>query len=149
MRMPVLFYWSGGKDSAMALHLLLQNPDFEVISLLTSVTEEYHRINMRGVPPQCVNSIYGARMGEALLRFRDRGVRHVAFGDIFLEDLRAYREEKLAQVQMSAISPIWKVDTCESTGRFSERRVPRHHRLHRSRKARSLFCDKGIGRFFL
>jgi diphthamide synthase (EF-2-diphthine--ammonia ligase) len=101
MRMPVLFSWSGGKDSAMALHSLRQNPDFEVITLLTTVTEGLERISMHGVrrellhqqaesiglpleevliPPQCVNPVYEARMGEVLSRFRDRGVSHVAFG---------------------------------------------------------------------
>jgi uncharacterized protein (TIGR00290 family) len=139
MRMPVLFSWSGGKDSAMALHSLRQNPDFEVIALLTTVTEGYERISMHGVrrellhrqadsiglpleevriPPQCVNPVYEARMGEVVLRFRDRGVRHVAFGDIFLEDLRAYREQKLVAADMTALFPIWKVDTRELAARF-------------------------------
>jgi uncharacterized protein (TIGR00290 family) len=139
MRMPVLFSWSGGKDSAMALHSLLQNPAFEVIALLTTVTEGYERISMHGVrrellhrqaesiglpleevriPPQCVNPVYEARMGEVVLRFRDRGVRHVAFGDIFLEDLRAYREQKLVAADMTALFPIWKVDTRELAARF-------------------------------
>jgi uncharacterized protein (TIGR00290 family) len=139
MRTPVLFSWSGGKDSAMALHSLLQNPDFEVIALLTTITEGYDRISMHGVrrellhrqaesiglpleevriPPQCVNPVYEARMGETVLRFRDRGVRHVAFGDIFLEDLRAYREQKLVAADMTALFPIWKLDTRELAARF-------------------------------
>jgi uncharacterized protein (TIGR00290 family) len=139
MRTPVLFSWSGGKDSAMALHSLLQNPDFEVIALLTTVTEGYERISMHGVrrellhrqaesiglpleevriPPQCVNPVYEARMGETVLRFLDRGVRHVGFGDIFLEDLRAYREQKLLAADMTALFPIWKIDTRELVARF-------------------------------
>jgi uncharacterized protein (TIGR00290 family) len=139
MRAPVLFSWSGGKDSAMALHSLRQNPGFEVIALLTTVTEGYERISMHGVrrellhrqaesiglpveevciPQQCVNPEYEARMAEAVLRFRDRGVRHVGFGDIFLEDLRAYREQKLVGADMTAIFPIWKVDTRELAARF-------------------------------
>jgi uncharacterized protein (TIGR00290 family) len=139
MRAPVLFSWSGGKDSAMALHALRQNPDFEVIALLTTVTEGYERISMHGVrrellhrqaesvglpveevriPPQCANPIYEERMGRAVLRFRDRGVRHVGFGDIFLEDLRAYREQKLLGADMTALFPIWKVDTRELAARF-------------------------------
>jgi uncharacterized protein (TIGR00290 family) len=139
MRAPVLFSWSGGKDSAMALHSLLQNPDFEVIGLLTTVTEGYERISMHGVrrellhrqaesiglpveevriPPQCLNPVYEARMGETVLRFRDRGVRHVGFGDIFLEDLRAYREQKLVAADMTALFPIWKIDTRALVARF-------------------------------
>ena len=123
----------------MALHSLLQNPGFEVIALLTTVTEGYERISMHGVrrellhrqaesiglpleevriPPQCVNPVYEARMGETVLRFRDRGVRHVGFGDIFLEDLRAYREQKLVTADMTALFPIWKIDTRELVARF-------------------------------
>ena len=123
----------------MALHSLLHNPAFEVLALLTTVTETFDRISMHGVrrellhlqaesiglpveevriPPACVNSIYEARMAEAVLRFRNRGVLHVGFGDIFLEDLRAYRETKLLQADMTAIFPIWKVDTRELAARF-------------------------------
>jgi uncharacterized protein (TIGR00290 family) len=139
MPVPVLFSWSGGKDGAVALHSLLGNRKFEVVSLLTTVTEGYERISMHGVrlellrlqaesiglpveelriPPQCPNTVYETRMAETVLRFRDRGVFHVAFGDIFLEDLRAYREEKLARANMSALFPIWKVDTGELAARF-------------------------------
>jgi uncharacterized protein (TIGR00290 family) len=131
---PIVFCWSGGKDSAMALYVLLQQPDVRVVALLTTVTEGYERISMHGVrrellerqvesiglplhevriPPQCVNPIYEARMEEALRLHYDRGVRNVAFGDIFLEDLRAYREKNLARVGMTALFPIWKRDTRE------------------------------------
>ena len=131
-REPILFCWSGGKDSAMALHVLLQREDVRVVALLTTVTEGYERISMHGVrrellelqaysiglplhevriPPQCVNLVYEARMEEALRVYLDRGVRTVAFGDIFLEDLRAYREKNLARVSMTALFPIWKRDT--------------------------------------
>ena len=131
---PILFCWSGGKDSAMALHTLLQRSDIHIAALLTTVTEGYERISMHGVrrellerqaqsiglplhevriPPQCVNPIYEARMEEALRVYFESGVRKVAFGDIFLEDLRAYREKNLARVGMTAIFPIWKRDTRE------------------------------------
>jgi uncharacterized protein (TIGR00290 family) len=139
MATPLVFSWSGGKDSAMALHLLLGDPHFEVVSLLTTVTEGYERISMHGVrkallrlqadsiglpvhevriPPGCANAVYESRMAEAVLRFRQRGVLHFGFGDIFLEDLRAYREEKLLQANMTAIFPIWKVNTRELAARF-------------------------------
>jgi uncharacterized protein (TIGR00290 family) len=131
---PILFCWSGGKDSAMALHALLQQKHFEVVALLTTVTETYNRIAMHGVrrellqqqaeslclplhevfiPPQCVNPIYEARMEAALRLFYNQGVRKFAFGDIFLEDLRAYREKNLARMGMTALFPIWKRDTRE------------------------------------
>jgi len=131
---PILFCWSGGKDSAMALYTLLLEKQFQVAALLTTVTEGYDRIAMHGVrrellhrqaeslrlplhevsiPPQCINPIYEARMEQALRRFYDQGVRKVAFGDIFLEDLRAYREKNLARIGMVALFPLWKRDTRE------------------------------------
>jgi uncharacterized protein (TIGR00290 family) len=128
----VLFCWSGGKDSAMALHALRAVPDSRITALLTTITEEYGRISMHGVrrallerqaeslglplhavliPPHCLNATYEERMKEALLEHLALGVRRVAFGDIFLEDLRAYRERNLALLQMEAVFPIWKRDT--------------------------------------
>jgi uncharacterized protein (TIGR00290 family) len=139
MSEPILFCWSGGKDSAMALHALLQQPDVHVVALLTTVTDEYNRISMHGVrrelllcqaesialplhevriPPQCVNPIYEARMEEALRIHYANGVRTVAFGDIFLEDLRAWREKNLARIGMTAVFPIWKRDTRELIRHF-------------------------------
>jgi uncharacterized protein (TIGR00290 family) len=131
---PILFCWSGGKDSAMALHTLLEQKQYQVAALLTTVTEGYERISMHGVrcellrqqaqsiglplhevriPPNCSNAIYEARMEEALAAHYANGVRMVAFGDIFLEDLRAYREKNLALIGMTALFPIWKRDTRE------------------------------------
>lgn len=139
---PVLFCWSGGKDSALALHTLVQRDDVRVAALLTTVTEGYERISMHGVrrellwrqaesiglplqevliPPHCVNPVYEARMEEALRKFWNEGVRRAAFGDIFLEDLRAYREKNLARIGMSAIFPIWKRDTRELADEFCKK----------------------------
>jgi uncharacterized protein (TIGR00290 family) len=136
---PILFCWSGGKDSAMALHALRQKGDFRIAALLTTVTEGYERISMHGVrrqlleqqaasigvplhqvriPPQCVNPVYEARMEEALRLHYENGVRKVAFGDIFLQDLREYREKNLARMGMTAMFPIWKRDTRELIGCF-------------------------------
>jgi diphthamide synthase (EF-2-diphthine--ammonia ligase) len=123
----VLFCWSGGKDSAMALHALQSAQSHRVTALLTTVTEEFDRISMHGVrrallerqaesiglplhavliPPQCVNATYESRMNEALNEHLGRGVRRVAFGDIFLEDLRIYREQNLARIGMEALFPL-------------------------------------------
>jgi uncharacterized protein (TIGR00290 family) len=142
-REPILFCWSGGKDSAMAFHTLLQQKQFRVVSLLTTVTETYDRIAMHGVrrellqrqaqsiglplhevfiPPQCANPIYEARMEEAVRLFYNQGVRTVAFGDIFLEDLRTYREKNLARMGMAAVFPIWKRDTRDLIRHFHEQR---------------------------
>lgn len=139
MRRPIVFCWSGGKDSALALHALQQNPDYEVVALLTTVTEGYDRISMHGVrrellhqqaeslrlpleevfiPPQCANSIYESRMAEMMTRLQDRGIRHFAFGDIFLRDLRAYREQNLRKIGAQALFPLWESDTRQLAARF-------------------------------
>src|SRR5437016_14654433 len=74
------------------------------------------------IPPQCANSVYEARMGQALRSFYAQGVRKIAFGDIFLEDLRAYREKNLTRIGMSALFPIWMRDTHELIRFFQTRR---------------------------
>lgn len=128
----ILFAWSGGKDSAMALYELQKREDIEIVALLTTVTKEYDRISMHGVrrslleiqagligipleylfiDTHCSNEQYEAAMKALLEKHKANGVSAVAFGDIFLEDLRSYRNEKLALVGMEAIFPIWKRDT--------------------------------------
>ncbi len=123
----------------MALNILLQHQEFRVMQLLTTVTEGYERVSMHGVrrellrlqaesvglplqevfiPPQCVNPIYEARMEAAMRSAQEQGIQRVAFGDIFLEDLKAYREKNLARVGMEAIFPIWKRDTKELAASF-------------------------------
>jgi uncharacterized protein (TIGR00290 family) len=139
MTEPILLSWSGGKDSALALHALRRTPDVEVAGLLTTVTEEYDRISMHGVrrvllerqaeaaglplhvvpiPPVCTNEVYEERMGAALAPLRQSGIRRVAFGDLFLEDIRAYRESKLAGAGMEALFPVWGLDTAELAREF-------------------------------
>ncbi len=124
----ILFAWSGGKDSALALYTLLQAGGYEVAGLLTTVTEGYERISMHGVrlpllqrqaealglalevvwiPQQCDNGEYERRMREALERYLAAGVRTVAFGDIHLQEVRAYRERNLARLHMRALFPLW------------------------------------------
>jgi diphthamide synthase (EF-2-diphthine--ammonia ligase) len=138
---PILFCWSGGKDSAMALHALQAQSHLRVTSLLTTVTEDYDRISMHGVrrellhrqaellrlplhevhiPPQCINSVYEARMKDALLLHLQQGIRKVAFGEIFLQDLREYRKYNLARVGMQALFPLWKRDTRELIAAFHQ-----------------------------
>jgi uncharacterized protein (TIGR00290 family) len=140
MTESILFCWSGGKDSAMALYELQRANQARVTGLLTTVTEGYDRISMHGVrrplleeqasalglplhivliPPKCANADYEARMGEALAQQQKKGISAVAFGDIFLEDLRVYREEKLAPTGLRALFPIWKRDTHELARTFS------------------------------
>ena len=129
---PIIMCWSGGKDSALALHALTKSPEYEVVGLLTTVTEGYDRISMHGVrrellekqaksiglpltqvtiPPECVNPVYEQRMRDTCLKFKEQGINHMAFGDLFLEEIRAYRDKMLAQVEMTAVYPVWGLDT--------------------------------------
>ena len=130
----VLFCWSGGKDSALALYELEKNNSCEIVSLLTTVTADYNRISMHGVrrvlleqqsrsldlplcevsiSRNCSNEEYESKMREALINFKNDGVSSVAFGDIFLEDLKKYREDNLAKLDMKGIFPIWGKNTAE------------------------------------
>ncbi len=131
--------WSGGKDSAMAAYQLLASQKYEIAALLTTVTEEFERISMHGVrrellerqarslgialrtvmiPKECTNEVYEARMREALEHFRAQGIAKVAFGDLFLADVKQYRDAHLAQLGMSGLYPIWMRDTEELVRTF-------------------------------
>lgn len=135
----IIMAWSGGKDSALALHELLRAGQVEVVSLLTTVTETYDRISMHGVrnalldeqarsigipcrkigiTPGCSNAEYETKMAAALAEFKGRGVSAVAFGDIFLEDLKRWRETNLAKMDLKGIFPLWKRDTQELARTF-------------------------------
>jgi uncharacterized protein (TIGR00290 family) len=135
----ILFGWSGGKDSTLALYEIKKNKEYEVVSLLTTVTEDYDRISMHGVrrsllerqaeslglplhqvliPKDCSNEIYAAKMTEALNEFKQKGVETMAFGDIFLEDVRQYRLDNLAKLDMKAVFPIWGRDSTELVHTF-------------------------------
>lgn len=142
MKEKVVLAWSGGKDSAMALYALLNDGRYEVVSLLTTVCEQYGRISHHGVRvellrrqasslginlhevnlPQadCSLEDYEAVMEKVMLEYKEMGIMTVAFGDIFLQDLREYRERNLAKVGMAAVFPIWHRDTTELVRTFIE-----------------------------
>ncbi len=129
MATPVLVSWSGGKDSALALYRILQDPNWQVAGLLCTISQPYDRLTMHGVrrvlleqqvaamnvapmipiflPPDASNNVYETAWAEALRPLIAQGIRHVAFGDIFLEDIRAYREQQLAALGMRPVFPIW------------------------------------------
>ena len=128
MAQKVLFSWSGGKDSALALHRTLNDERYDVAGLLTVVNEGYRRISMHGVmetlleqqaesiglpmhrvylPPDSSNQEYEARMERELLRHKQDGVSAVAFGDIFLFEIKKYREGNLARIGMKGVFPLW------------------------------------------
>lgn len=128
----VLLSWSSGKDCAWALHVLRQQPDVEVVALLTTVNAEFDRVAMHGtrrtvleaqaaaaglplwaipLPWPCTNEIYEARMAEACQRARDEKIDAVAFGDLFLRDVRAYRENQLKDTGLEPLFPLWDIPT--------------------------------------
>jgi uncharacterized protein (TIGR00290 family) len=128
----VVLSWSGGKDSALALWTLRREQRVEPLALLTTVTDEYARVSMHGVrrellqaqaratgvpvleveiPSVCNNEVYEQRMAQALASREIEIADTVAFGDLFLEDIRAYREERLSQVGKRAVFPVWGRDT--------------------------------------
>lgn len=135
MKDRVILSWSGGKDSAMALHALLESGRYEVVSLLTTVSEQYGRVSHHGVRVElleqqaealgiCLHKLYlpgafcsfedyEAIMTKAMLEYSNKGILIVAFGDVFLQNLRQYREYNLAKVGMKAIFPNWQMDTTE------------------------------------
>jgi uncharacterized protein (TIGR00290 family) len=135
----VILSWSGGKDSCMAAYQLLASQKYEIASLLTTVTEGYDRISMHGVrrslleqqadslgvplhqitiPKDCPNQIYEARMREAVEHFKTQGITKVAFGDLFLQEVKQYRDARLAQTGMTGLYPIWMRDTGELVRTF-------------------------------
>ena len=127
-RKPIALSWSGGKDSALALHALLRDRTVEVAALVTTVTSEYDRVSMHGVrmalleeqatvlglplhvvriPPAATNARYERAMRHALQTLRQQGIAAMAFGDLFLADVREYRERLLRHSGVEALFPIW------------------------------------------
>jgi uncharacterized protein (TIGR00290 family) len=124
--------WSSGKDSAWALHTVRQRGKIDIVALLTTVNRDFQRVAMHAVresllemqaaatglplvkvmiPSSCRNEIYENAMGEAMMRARAEGVMHIVFGDLFLEDIRTYREKQLAACGMTPVFPLWRRDT--------------------------------------
>jgi uncharacterized protein (TIGR00290 family) len=135
----VIFCWSGGKDSALALNRLRQDERYEVVSLLTTCNGHFQRVSMHGVRLELLeqqaealglplekifvsqrssNEEYLQKMSACLAAHQADGVTACAFGDIFLEDLRRWREENLAKTGMRGIFPLWKIDTRELIREF-------------------------------
>lgn len=130
--LPAWVSWSSGKDSAWALHRALADPALDVRGLLTTVTAAFDRVSMHGVrrtlleeqarrldlplhtvdlPWPCPNQVYEDRFGDALQTAATQGIRVIVFGDLFLEDVRAYRERLLAPTPLTPQFPLWALDT--------------------------------------
>jgi uncharacterized protein (TIGR00290 family) len=131
-RPKALISWSSGKDSAFALHEVLRAGEIDVIGALTTVTETFGRVSIHGVrqeilraqlaaaglapyvvpiPYPCPNDIYEARIGEAVTQAVRDGITHIIFGDLFLADVRAWREQKLAGTGITPLFPLWQRPT--------------------------------------
>jgi uncharacterized protein (TIGR00290 family) len=170
LKHPVAFCWSGGKDSALALFELRQSADYEVVALLTTLTRDYDRISMHGVRRELLlrqaqaigvpldevwisqgasNAEYEAQMAGQLAKYRTAGISRVAFGDIFLEDLRVYREQNLARLGMTALFPIWKRSTSELVETFLTRGFRSITCCIDTRKLDDSFVGREIDRRFL
>ena len=128
MTPKALIAWSSGKDSAFSLHEVRRAGEYDVVGALTTVTETFARVSMHGVreeilraqldavglpativpiPYPCPNEVYEARMEAALAAAKQNGITHIVFGDLFLEDVRAYREQKLAGTGIAPLFPLW------------------------------------------
>lgn len=138
IKKKAIFCWSGGKDSSLALYKILQSGEWDVRYLLCTLNGIHRRISMHGVREELVdaqahsiaiplikvftyeasNVEYEQQMEVALLKAKSEGIEHVIFGDIFLEDLRVYRENNLAKIGMTAVFPLWKNDTKELVNEF-------------------------------
>lgn len=151
--------WSSGKDSAWALHTVRQAAEFDVVALLTTVNSTHQRVAMHAVreslleiqaaaaglplikvpiPSPCSNEIYEQAMSHAMDRARAEGVQHVIFGDLFLEDVRAYREKQLATCGMIPVFPLWGRNTRQLADEMLASRPLRFSHLRRSPPARPL-----------
>ena len=126
------FNWSSGKDASMALYLLKQNPQFNVDRLITTINTQYNRVSMHGLridllhaqaesiglplehielPAKPVMETYNKIMSDKVSKLKNEGFTHCAFGDIFLEDLKKYREDQLSKYDVKAVFPLWKKNT--------------------------------------
>lgn len=141
MQVELALSWSGGKDSALALRALSADPGPDAGALITTVTRDYGRISMHGVrrellaqqaraaglplieveiPAGCTNDVYEERMSQALTEAPLGSAHTIAFGDLFLSDIRAYREERLRLVGKQALFPVWGRDTTLLAHEFIE-----------------------------
>jgi diphthamide synthase (EF-2-diphthine--ammonia ligase) len=146
-RPKALIAWSSGKDSAWALHEMRRAGNFEIVGALTTVTRTFARVSMHGVreellkaqldaaglpativyiPYPCPNDVYEREMGAALAAAKNVGVTHVVFGDLFLEDIRAYREKRLAEIGMTPIFPLWRRPTAALAREMIESKLEAH-----------------------
>lgn len=128
LKNKLLVSWSTGKDSAYALHQIRQTNNYDIVGLLSTITEEYDRVSMHStrylllekqaeqldlplypifIPPSCTNEIYEERMQIFIKQAIQQGITHIVFGDLFLDDIRRYRESRLALTNITPLFPLW------------------------------------------
>ncbi len=139
MNNKAIFSWSTGKDSALALHKILEKKEYEIVSLVTTVTEDYGRVSMHGlseelldlqaesigmplkkiyIPKECTNEIYEKSFSDGLRDFINNGIKTIVFGDIFLEDIREYRLKQMDKIGMKCVFPVWHEKSPDLAERF-------------------------------
>lgn len=132
MKKPIWLSWSSGKDSAYSFYELSRGSEYEITGLVTTVTKTFDRVSMHGtrrdilhwqadtlgvplyeveIPAPCTNAIYESTMSELITKAKAAGVAHMAFGDLFLEDVKAYRERMLQDTGITPVFPLWARDT--------------------------------------
>ena len=147
----ILLSWSGGKDSSWALHLLRQQPEYEVVALLTTINEKFRRVAIHGfreelldqqavsiglplwkvdLPFPCSNADYESRMAQVCARAVAEGLHGIAFGDLFLADIRAYRIAKLSGTGLEPIFPVWCADLGITTEALAREMIAAGLRAH-------------------
>ena len=138
-RSPILLSWSGGKDSSLALYEIQKSGKYQIVSLITTVTKEFNRVSMHGlrtvlleqqaasiniplekvfITKNAANDEYESNFNETLIRFKEAGIKQVVFGDLYLEDIKKYREALLKKIDIECIFPVWKRDTTKLAREF-------------------------------
>ena len=165
MTIPIILGWSGGKDSALALHALLEDSRYEVVSLLTTLTLDFDRISMHGMRRELLlrqaeviglpleevwikqgagNAEYEAAMLKSIGQFQKRGITKMAFGDLFLQDIRNYREQMLKHLKMECVFPIWGKDTSALATEFVSKGFKARTCCIDTRKLPDSFCGRDL-----
>jgi len=160
-----LIAWSSGKDSAWALHAARQQGEFDIVGALTTVTDVFARVSMHGVreellraqldaaglpaivvriPYPCPNEIYERRMAAAIADAKAQGITHIIFGDLYLEDVRAYREKNLAGTGIAPVFPLWQVPTGQLARDMIDGGVEAHLTVVDLKKLPASFAGRGF-----
>jgi len=169
-RIKVVMNWSSGKDAALAYHMLMEHGSDDVMQLLTTLSEEYGRVFMHGVreklldmqaqrmslpllkvklPASPADDLYRQAMLETLTSLKAQGVSAAAYGDIFLDDLKIYREQQLAQVGVAGVFPLWKKDTTELVKQVEDTGIEAIIVCVNEKYLGKAFLGQKIGREFL